>query len=241
MKEIWKDVAGYEGFYQVSNRGRIMRVAGGKGATIGRILIPVLNRHTGYLRVTLCRNGKRSCLYVHRLVAETFLKKPSPDHDEVNHKSGNKHHNGIENLAWVTGLENSRHASEHGLNAHGEAHGCSRLTRQQVRQIRQLYATGDYLQRDLGDMFGVHQAHIGDIVRGDRWKHVGGMRTQGGISRHAKGEANGSSRLTRKQVKKIRELYATGKYTQQEIGEIFGTLRTNISKIVRRKTWSHVP
>ncbi len=54
----------------------------------------------------------------------------------------------------------------------GEVQGHSKLNADQVRAIRQLYATGKYLQRELGEMYGVHGHHIGSIVRREWWKHI---------------------------------------------------------------------
>lgn len=175
-KEEWKDADGYEGLYQVSNMGRIMRVAGGQGAQAGRILKPILNRHTGYLHVGLYRDGKRTYLYVHRLVATAFLGvQLSPNH-EINHKNGNRADNRVENLEWITRSENHKHAyrvlGREAAPSRGEAHGGSKLTRRDVRQIRKLYKTGDHTQADLAEMFGVAKPTIGHITRRETWKHV---------------------------------------------------------------------
>jgi len=174
-RETWKDVIGYEGIYQVSNKGQVKRVAGGKGAVLDRILKPTPNG-TGYLGVGLCRDGKRKQMLVHRLVAEAFFgPPPSPDH-EVNHKSGNKTDNRVENLEWVTHSENGRYAfrvlGKRVGGVKGEKHGQSKLTPHKIKEIRRLYATGNYSQRELGRMFGTHQTNIGLIVRHEAWDHI---------------------------------------------------------------------
>ena len=170
-KEIWKDVVGYEGLYQVSNMGRVKRVAGGHGATPGLVLKPWLDKY-GYLTVGLCRDRKRAHARVHRLVAEAFLgQAPSPEH-EANHKNGIKTDNRVENLEWVTPLENNMHAAENGLKARGEAHGSARLTEDDVKEIRRLHAAGQRTQAELGEMFGVSQATISAIVRRETWQHI---------------------------------------------------------------------
>jgi hypothetical protein len=172
--EEWKDVVGYEGIYQVSSLGRVMRVAGGHGATPGRIMKPMRDGN-GYLQVSLYRDRKRARLYVHRMVAIAFLGQQPPG-CEVNHKNGDRDDPRAENLEWVTRSENHRHAyrvlGREAAPSKGEAHGRSKLTRDDVKRIRMLYATGEYLQAELGEMFGVTGATIGQVVRRETWKHV---------------------------------------------------------------------
>lgn len=113
--ERWKDIPGYEGKYIISNKGRVMslpfeRRNGTNGSYLNKekVLTPQEN-NTGYYRVCLLKNKKRSHLYIHRLVAENFIKnyKNSPC---VNHIDGNKLNNNVENLEWVSYSENSSHA-----------------------------------------------------------------------------------------------------------------------------------
>ena len=171
-EEIWKDVIGYEGLYQVSSLGRVMRLAGGQGATPGRILKPG-RVSKGYLMVSLYRDGKRTDRYIHRLVAKAFLG-DAPPGCEVNHRNGNKTDNRVENLEWVTHAENLNHAHDTlGKEIpRGEAHGNARLIRQQVIEIRKLAATGELSQRELGEMFGVSKRLIWAIVHRKAWQHV---------------------------------------------------------------------
>ena len=120
MQEIWKDVKGYEGLYQVSSLGKVKslsREVKGKGGSkrflLGRILKPSNNGH-GYELVMLCKNGKTKGKVVHRLVAEAFI--PNPDNKkEVNHIDGIKDENYVENLEWCTRKDNLNHAFNLGL------------------------------------------------------------------------------------------------------------------------------
>ena len=86
MVEIWKDIKGYEGLYQVSNIGRVRSLK--RNNTNGKILKQCINKD-GYLRVDLSKNNIKSTKRVHRLVAETFI-----DNDKnlpvINHKDENK-------------------------------------------------------------------------------------------------------------------------------------------------------
>ena len=99
--EIWKDVIGYKGIYQVSSFGRIKSMKFKKE----KILAAYLNSN-GYFTLALWLYGERKDKKVHRLVAEAFLGKSSLS---VNHKDGNKTNNNIENLEYVTSRDNSIH------------------------------------------------------------------------------------------------------------------------------------
>ena len=125
MEEIWKDIEGYEGLYQVSNLGNVKslrkRIDKGKCHRYfdEKILKPI-ETNRGYLRVKLCKNRKIKKTRVHRLVAEAFIKRPEL---EVNHIDGNKKNNKAENLEWVTQKENKQHAWITGLyHKKGEKH-----------------------------------------------------------------------------------------------------------------------
>ena len=107
MKEVWKDVTGYEGLYQVSNTGKIKTLQKQVGRKeIEKILKPSII-WTGYLRIGLRKNGKTKNTYIHRIVAQEFI--ANPEHKPIiNHKNGNRQDNRVENLEWCIFGENSR-------------------------------------------------------------------------------------------------------------------------------------
>lgn len=114
--EIWKDIKGYEGFYQSSTFGRARSLdtyRKSRNGTVrfckGRIL-KLKTNNQGYLQVNLYKNGKVKTFRVHRLVAEAFL--PNPDNlPEVNHKDENKLNNCVSNLEWCTSSYNNNYGT----------------------------------------------------------------------------------------------------------------------------------
>lgn len=108
MKELWKDIKGYEGLYMVSNKGRVKslarKVKGGNNIRTveERILTPNKTTH-GYVQVTLCKNNKQKHINIHRLVALHFIPNDDPlNKTEVNHKDEDKTNNCVTNLEWCT-------------------------------------------------------------------------------------------------------------------------------------------
>ncbi len=117
----WRDVKGYEGYYQVSNFGdvrsvdRVVPRAGSKGDVFkpGQDLKANITPK-GYVRISLVRDGQQRNHMVHRLVAEAFIDNPDGK-PEVNHRNGNKQNNHVANLEWSTTCENLVHAYDTGL------------------------------------------------------------------------------------------------------------------------------
>lgn len=110
MKEVWKDIEGYEGLYQVSNLGNVRSYNKGQQ---WNVLKPCVNTW-GYEFVHLFKNKKVKNAVIHRLVAQTFICNPE-NKKCVNHIDGNKKNNHVKNLEWTTHGENNKHALEQGL------------------------------------------------------------------------------------------------------------------------------
>lgn len=117
LKEVFKDICGYEGLYQVSNLGNVKSLSfGAKNMRMSNIskLLKISTTNCGYCKVQLYKSGKPKMCYVHRLVAEAFI--PNPENkSQVNHIDGNKLNNVVSNLEWVTASGNQIHAIEHNL------------------------------------------------------------------------------------------------------------------------------
>ena len=169
-KEVWRDVAGYEGLYQVSNLGRVLstRLKARNGEGVLRVLIIP----DGYCQVSLSVGAHRVQVGVHRLVAGAFIGGSQPG-IEVNHLNGIKTDNRVENLQYCTRKENDHHSRYVlGHTGMGEKNNAVKLTEHQVIEIRTLYATGSYSQPQLARRFGVDQAQIWRILHRRSWKHI---------------------------------------------------------------------
>lgn len=103
--EIWKDIEGYKGLYQVSNYGQVKSLKFGKEKILKQCKLK-----DGYLYVRLCQNGKGKTYKVHRLVVKCFLE-AIEGKDIVNHKNEIKTDNRVENLEWVSSKENANYGT----------------------------------------------------------------------------------------------------------------------------------
>lgn len=99
MIEIWKDIEGYEGLYQISNLGNVKSLNYNHTGLEKRLKPQKSNK--GYLRIELCKNGKKKKFSIHELVADTFIENPN-NLPCVNHKDENKINNNVENLEHCT-------------------------------------------------------------------------------------------------------------------------------------------
>lgn len=117
MKEVFKDIVGYEGLYQVSNIGRVKSLPKDKVLhncgfickSKERILKPKLEKN-GYLRVGLYKNGIVQYFSIHRLVAIAFIENPN-NYPDINHKDENRTNNNVNNLEWCSVSYNTQYSS----------------------------------------------------------------------------------------------------------------------------------
>lgn len=114
MKEIWKDIKGYEGYYQISNLGRVKglkrKVNSSNGEReIKETILNFTDNGNGYKIIGLCRYDKRINFYIHRLVADAFVDNPYNE-KEINHIDYDKSNNRVDNLQWCNRKENIMHS-----------------------------------------------------------------------------------------------------------------------------------
>jgi hypothetical protein len=175
--EQFRDILGYEGFYQVSNLGTVRsldRTYVGKGGSLyplkGIIMKQKSDRY-GYMTIGLRDNKKRKDFLVHRLVANAFIENID-NKRSVNHIDGNKKNNNLSNLEWVTDKENSIHAYKTGLLKlkYGEDSKKSKLKTCDILAIRE--NKNNISQEKLAKQYNVGQPQIWRIVNRINWSHV---------------------------------------------------------------------
>ncbi len=179
VMEQWRDIPGWEGFYQVSNIGNVR--------SLDRTILvkkPNCNKPTdvrykgkkmkprlqsmGYYAVTLAKRGADHPDSIHRLVARAFI--PNPENKRcVNHINCVKTDNRVENLEWCTYKENIQHSFNNGIHKRGNDHYRSKLNSFQVRVIRKI---NDMDQNEIARIFGVGQSNICAIKVRRTWKHI---------------------------------------------------------------------
>lgn len=165
MTEIWKDVVGYEGLYQVSNLGRVKSYYSKNGRiTDAPRLISGKKDRDGYIEVRLCKNNVVRYTRVHRIVAVAFL---HGDFSlQVNHIDGDKSNNNANNLEFVTPKENVIHAHTTGLHK-----GC--VTKVNVKFANEEKTFGSIMEA--AEYFGVNRGWFRDRAKrhGNPFSHNG--------------------------------------------------------------------
>lgn len=174
MTEVWKDVKGYEGLYQVSDMGRIKVMPRkfinklGRHFTVREVIKVCPLNHRGYNRAQLTNALKEKKIYsVHRIVAQHFL--PNPDNlPEVNHKKGIKHDNRATEIEWCTKAYNEKHSFDTGLKPKGSKSPKSKLDETQVLTIVKCHKEG-LSALHLASYFKVSRHAIIAITQGSNW------------------------------------------------------------------------
>lgn len=183
--EVWKDISGYEGLYQASNKGRIKSISsGGKRFKKEKILVPYLRERSNlknrqnlqtHYQVRLSKNGEGKNYNVHHLIAETFIG-PRPKGYHVRHGLGGPYDNSIENLSYGTRQDNENDKFEHRKVFRKKK--LKKLSVEDVEKIVKEYQDGGHTYNSLGEKFNVSPHTIGSIIRGESWSKITGIRQE---------------------------------------------------------------
>lgn len=181
MKEMWKDVEGYEGYYQVSNKGRVKglerTVYAGRGRTrkqYEKIMSDNKHNGRGYKLVSLSKDGISKNKYIHRLVAEAFIKNGN-NFPQVNHKDEDVGNNRVDNLEWCTQKYNNNYGTK--------KERLSEILRKNnvhCKPVLRISKTGFIIKKydsinDASKEMNVSSQAISDCLRGKQ-KHSAGYR-----------------------------------------------------------------
>lgn len=165
---IWKTCARFPS-YSVSEDGQVKRIKPGiRGGEVGKLMKPY-RRADGYNMFILREANRSHHVKSHQLVAEAFVGPKPFATAEVRHRDGTRSNNHWRNLRWGTRAENVADQAVHGTDKAGERHHASKLSAEQINEIRRRYAAGGILQRELAAEFGVLQGHVSRIVSAKRW------------------------------------------------------------------------
>lgn len=193
-----------------------------------------------YFLVTLTHNGKYKTFLLHKLVLLVFAGPPPTKKHLALHRDDDKTNNAFSNLYWGTHQQNMDDAVRNGKTTKGETNGCSKLTEDQAKEVLRLRAEEGFGSRRIARMLGdgITPQAIQLILSGHRWKHLPRPKvmlkwlSQGST---IKGTRNPASKLKEGTDEKVRKLYSTGMYSQQEIADLFGVHQTRVSGIIRQR------
>lgn len=166
LVEVWKDIDGYEGIYQISSFGRVKslaRMRTGRGGCLSplreRIMSLKTNKH-GYLCIGLHQQGKKF-FSIHQLVARAFIQNPDAK-GTVNHIDCNKKNNNVNNLEWSTHKEQMQHAVANNLL---EIRGKPKFTKADKLAVYNYSKDNPELSlKDLSNLFGMSERTVGRII-----------------------------------------------------------------------------
>lgn len=171
-RETWKTIAGYDGYYDVSNLGNVRTYHNGRwGKTPYPRPLPLKLSTQGYLLACLSLNGSVFRATVSRLVLEAFVGPAPADKPYACHGDRNPTNNALRNLRWGSNSDNQNDRVVHGTSNRGEANGMATVGEAEVRLIKRRLAAGEK-QSVIATDFNLSQPAISLISTGRNWSHV---------------------------------------------------------------------
>lgn len=172
MEEIYKDIEGYEGLYQVSNLGNVKSLKDNNGKYREKILKPSIRK--GYLKVNLCKNKTIKNYSVHRLVAIAFITN-THNFPCINHKDENKKNNVVSNLEWCSYKYNLEY--NNGQKRRGKANSKSLTNNPKISKPVGAFKNGELIMTfpstKEASRNGFNQGHVASCCRSERKSHKG--------------------------------------------------------------------
>jgi len=186
MVKIWKDIKGYEGYYQISNTGQVKSIFRKVPNKLNRVqvykekILKPTKTSNGYYMIDLYDNkNNRKKHSIHRLVCFAFVENTNNNYRYVNHKDGNKLNNNYLNLEWCTSSQNNKHAYDIGLKI-GYFKGKMGEENPKSKRVTQLTLTGNMIRSyysisEASRETGIASSNIGYVCRNVKYKSAGGF------------------------------------------------------------------
>jgi hypothetical protein len=232
MTKEWRDIPGWEGTYQISNEGAVMRLAGSPYCRTNRILSSIKSS-AGYFYVNFTNSSEHRHKHIHRLIALAFLEpQPTPKH-EINHINGIKTDNRPENLEWVTRSQNIKHAFDTGLHPIKEGINASnaKLTQEDLDRIVAMTEEGAK-PKEIATQLGIKYCSVICFLYGRT--HVNAIRP------HKAQTLKGARALDRQKVLEIKKALVDGEMSSRQIAVSFGVSKSTVQHIKKGRMWADV-
>lgn len=177
MKEVWKDIPLFKGYYKISNLGRIKSlnrtiktINGQYRIYKSKIIKGYPHKKTGHLHIKICKNNKNFHINVARLVL-TLFKRPAKNNEFACHyPDKNPCNNKIDNLMWGTVITNNNHKYFHGTVVRGIKHHKTKFSENDIKNIFKLFKNKS--SREIAKIYNVNKSTILRIVNEDTWHHL---------------------------------------------------------------------
>lgn len=251
--ENWLDIKNYEGYYRVSNLGRIKTVerkilSSGRGKKFVPSKIRKQKNHDGYRLISLCKDGIVGDFLVHRVVASAFI--PNPNNlPAVNHKNFIRHDNSVNNLEWISTKDNNKHSFIHGKYkaVTGINNFNSKLNEELVFNIRVQYLSIGKTVYEMARDLNVCPVTINNVIRNKIWRddeyelvmNTKFFKRIKEMNRNTNNK-NSNSKFTEDEIREIRRLYSNREKSSVELAKIYNVSKEAILAILNRKTWKYL-
>lgn len=231
-EEQWKDIPGYEGYYQASNHGRVRSVdrvtrakLNGTRVTRGRMSNYKM-RPSGHHAVSLSVEGKASWVFVHRLIYMAFMG-PIPDGHDVHHINEIKTDNHVGNLVAMSHSDHmTYHSTSEKCPVRGERNSHNVLSREQVLEVVGLLDNSTLSQQEIAERYGVNARTVNCINTGTSWNWLTSRRSMPTISRRSR-----NLKLTDEDVASIKARVESGIH-KRTVAQEYSVSEGHINRIV---------